>query len=169
MEQKKQGVITIGMFGTCGGSQWRQPFIKECVKKKIEFFNPQVPDWKDEYAAIEADHLVSDEIILFPITNETYAEGSLAETGYSIASALRANKERMFILYIDPTVNEQLTVADPERAKASKRARALCLAHLKKIQCPNVYLVNSMEEMQTVTFKLHTALQSIQEARQLCV
>ncbi len=80
MEHKDPNVVTVGLFGTCGGSLWREPFEAKYNEQGIVFFNPQVDDWNPSMADIEAQHLAEDEIILFPITGETYGTGSLAES-----------------------------------------------------------------------------------------
>ena len=171
MQPKQQGVITIGLFGTCGGSQWRVPFINLFEKKGISFFNPVVPNWDDSFADIEAQHLVEDEIILFPVTDETTGFGSLAESGFSISQALRSNSERFVLVYIAPNVNDALQVADPVQAKESKKARALALAHIKRQAktFPNVYIVDSMDKMLSITEPLHTAMINMIEARKSCM
>ena len=64
--------MCIGLFGTCGGSKWRDEFMAAYEERGINFFNPQVADWTPECAEIEADHLVNDDVILFPVTNETF-------------------------------------------------------------------------------------------------
>ena len=64
-------MLTIGMFGTCGGSKWREPFIEKYEELGISYFNPQVDNWTDQNAIVEARHLAEDKVILFPITNET--------------------------------------------------------------------------------------------------
>jgi hypothetical protein len=146
-------MITIGLFGTCGNSKWRDPFIRVYTDEKINFFNPQVEDWKPEDAAIEAEHLASDQIILFPITSETYAIGSLAETGFSILNAIKLDDRRDFIIFIDPNLDE---VLDNEVArKESLRARALVLQHLKKLRLGNLYVVNSLEVMLITSIRLN--------------
>ena len=55
--------LCIGLFGTCGGSKWRDKFIAKYNERGIEFFNPQKDDWKPEDAEIEADHLANDGVI----------------------------------------------------------------------------------------------------------
>lgn len=170
MQQKQLGQLTVGLFGTCGGSQWRAPFIASLEASGVTYFNPVVPNWDDSFAAIEAQHLVEDEVILFPVTDETTGFGSLAESGYSIAQALRSNSERMVIVYIAPDVNEALRIADPVQAKESKKARALALAHIKRQAqtFPNIYIVDSMEKMLEVTNILVPAMNAMLEARKLC-
>ena len=71
-----------GLFGTCGTTTWRQEFIDAYKDFAIDYFNPQVADWNPELAVLEAQHLVHDDIIVFPVTAQTYGTGSLAETGF---------------------------------------------------------------------------------------
>lgn len=44
--------LCVGLFGTCGGSEWRKPFIEAFDEKGIDYFNPQIDDW--EAACAEA-------------------------------------------------------------------------------------------------------------------
>jgi hypothetical protein len=171
MKPKQQDTITVGLFGTCGNSNWRAPFIELFEKTDISFFNPVVPNWDDSFAEIEAQHLVEDEIILFPVTDETTGFGSLAETGYSISQALRSNSERFVIIYIAPNVNEALQISDPIQAKESKKARALTLAHMKRQAAtfPNVYIVDSMEKMLEITLPLYFSMVNMKIARKNCM
>ena len=73
--------MTIGLFGTCGNSKWRDSFIKDYEKEGIDYYNPQVDNWKPEDAKVEAEHLANDKIILFPVTRETSGLGSLVTVG----------------------------------------------------------------------------------------
>lgn len=148
-------MLCIGLFGTCGGSTWRNEFMKKYTERGIAFFNPQVDDWKPELAEIEAEHLINDEIILFPVTNETFGTGSLAETGFSIMQVINTNDNRSVIIMVDKDLKDELKVADPTASKESTRARALVRAHLKKVNKPNVYIVDSLEDMLEVSLKLH--------------
>lgn len=159
--------ITIGLFGTCGNSTWRNDFISEYEKEGISFFNPQKDDWKEEDAEIEANHLVNDEIILFPVTGETYGTGSLAETGFSVMQAIRSDKHRAVIVYIDTNLDESLK-ENAVAFKESKRARALTLAHLKKIKYANVYIVDSLDKMLKVSLLLHKSYIQLSEIKGLC-
>jgi len=151
--------LTIGLFGTCGNSTWRNKFMEEYDKQKIRYFNPQKDDWKPEDAAIEAEHLVNDDIILFPVTNETFGFGSLAETGFSILQAIKLNQRRNVIVMIDPDVpvpQVEVWTRDNELSrKDSIRTRALVMAHLKKLDYPNVYIVNSLDNMLKLSLHLH--------------
>jgi len=143
----------IGLFGTCGGSKWRDPFMLEYDKLEIDYFNPQVDDWKEEDAVIEAEHLVNDEIVLFPITKETYATGSLSETGFSALQAININRHRDFIIMIEQGLDDSLD--NPVARKESLRSRALVTAHLKKLDIASLYFVSSLEEMLELSIALH--------------
>jgi hypothetical protein len=149
--------LCIGLFGTCGSSNWREPFIIGYIANKIEFFNPQVDDWKPELAAIEAEHLAEDGIILFPITSETYGLGSLSEVGFSILNAIQLDKMREFCVLIEQKLDEKL-IENKVLAKESMRARALVYQHLKKLRLPNLYLVDTMDEMRDISLSLYDVM-----------
>jgi hypothetical protein len=144
----------IGLFGTCGNSAWRRDFITIYANFGITFFNPQVDDWSPELADIEAQHLKRDEIILFPVTGETYGTGSLAETGFSIIQAISSNTNRWVVLLIEDTLDDSL-MADAVAAKESLRARKLVKAHLAANPHPNVFVVNSLEQMRDLSLELY--------------
>jgi hypothetical protein len=155
-------MITIGLFGTCGSSKWRDPFMKAYDEQNIKYFNPVKEDWKPEDAQIEAEHLANDEILCFPVTNETYAFGSLGEVGFSILQAIKLDQRRDIIVMIDPDVvlnenwmsmNESVT-AEAQR-KDSIKMRALIMAHLKKINYPNVWIVKDLDKMLQLSLHLH--------------
>lgn len=152
-------MLCIGLFGTCGGSNWRNTFMSYYDQNQIEYFNPQVENWKPELAEIEAEHLASDEIILFPVTNETYGLGSLAETGFSILNAIKLDDRRDFIIMIDQNLDQKLIDANPLAAKESLRGRALVKQHLKKLRFSNLYVVNDLFEMLDVSVVLWNARQ----------
>lgn len=158
--------ICIGLFGTCGNSTWRNDFIQRYLqrgmKDGIDFFNPQVKDWKPELAEIEAEHLAEDQILCFPVTKETYGTGSLAETGFSIMQGLKFDDRREILLLIDPIPDPSLDIDDPSKGlsrvayKESSRARALVRQHIKKITWSNVRLLDTLEEMQEWSIYLHS-------------
>jgi hypothetical protein len=156
---------TVGLFGTCGGSRWREQFIERYEALGIPYFNPQVDNWTPELADVEAWHLANDSLVLFPITNETFAAGSLAETGFSALTALRTNENRFVMLFIDPNVDEALIAQNPQAAKDSVRARKLVLAHLKQNPVSNVFVVESLEQMLEQSVKLYAALELINSVR----
>lgn len=149
-------MITIGLFGTCGGSKWRDNFMSQYQAFGIDYFNPQVANWSPECAEVEARHLAEDQIILFPVTDETYGTGSLAEVGFSILQAISLDDRRDFVVMISPKLDDRL-MANPDAAKESLRARALVKQHLKKLRLANLYLVDSLEHMLAVSMTLHKA------------
>lgn len=146
----------IGLFGTCGDSRFRQEkFIPAYDELGIDYFNPQVDGWVPELAAIEADHLANDVVQCWPVLKSTYGSGSLAETGFSIASSLRTPTPlpRFVIPMIELDVSSDLT-DDVARAE-SLRARRLVAAHLEKNPSPNVFQVYSLDEMLELSIRLH--------------
>jgi hypothetical protein len=156
-------VITIGLFGTCGSSKWRDPFMEKYKSMGIDYFNPQKDDWKAEDAQVEAEHLAYDRIILFPVTSETYAFGSLGEVGFSIMQALKLDQNRDVIVMIDPDVKidfdalpDELKAGAQAQRKESVRMRALILAHLKKVDYHNVWIVKDLEDMLSLSLELHS-------------
>jgi hypothetical protein len=147
---------TVGLFGTCGKSRWRAPFIATYEARNIPYYNPQVENWTPECAADEARHLAEDEVILFPVTGETYGTGSLAEVGFSILNAIRLDDRRDFVVLIERTLDEVLK--ENETAfKESMRARALVHEHLRKLRLRNVYLVDTLDEMLAVSITAYEA------------
>ncbi len=156
--------LTVGLFGTCGASTWRKAFIEAYERLGVPYFNPQVEDWKPELADLEAWHLANDEVILFPVTGETFGAGSLAETGFSALSAMRWNAQRFVVVYVELTLDEALAKSNPEAAKDSVRARKLVLAHLKEQAPKNVFVVSSLEEMLRVSLRLVAACGLLHDA-----
>lgn len=148
-------MLTIGLFGTCGNSKWREPFIREYKRIGVSFYNPQVENWTPECAVEEAQHLAEDAVILFPITRETYGTGSLAEVGFSILNAIRLDDRRDFVVLIDQDLAADLN--DAVARKESLRSRALVMEHLRKLRLTNVYLVDTMDEMLEVGLMLYRA------------
>lgn len=158
---------TVGLFGTCGSSVWRNPFMRLLDANGIAYFNPQLPEgtWTPEMADVEAWHLANDKLILFPVTDETFAFGSLAESGFSIQSALSLTLNRFVMLYIAPDVSDALKASDPAQADASRRARKLALSHLAKVSNPNVFVAKSLDDMLAKTLRLYAALEILDSVR----
>jgi hypothetical protein len=154
--------LCIGLFGTCGGSKWRDPFMKAYDERGFVYYNPQVDNWEPWMAKEEAEHLAEDAIILFPVTSETYGLGSLAETGYSILQALRLDRRREFIAMIDDHLDDTLT--DEALRKESMRGRKLITSHLAKINMSNVHVVMSLESMLELSIKLYRAYEILEKA-----
>lgn len=129
----------------------------------IPYFNPMVDDWHPGLVAEEASNLANDEIILFPVLGWSYGEGSLSEMGFGPLKAMRQNSNRSFVFLIETELDERLT--DPDRCKASLRARKLLLGHLAELEAPNIYVVNNLDEMLQTSLRLFEAHRSLTEAR----
>lgn len=154
----------VGLFGTCGDSTFRQEiFIPAYNELGIDYFNPQVDDWKPELAEIEADHLAHDVVQCWPVLGSTYGTGSLAEQGYAIASSLRAPSPlpKFVIAMIEMELSDTLT--DEVARKESLRARNLAVSHLTLNASPNVYVVDSLDEMLDVSITLHRVAKGLVE------
>lgn len=145
--------VCIGLFGTCGNSTWRDKFIEKYEQQGYNYYNPNKADWKPEYAVEEAEHLANDKIILFPVTKETYGTGSLSEVGFSVLNAIRLDDRRNFVVMIEQDLSPELN--DPIAKKESLRARALVKEHLKKLRLDNLYVVESLEDMLSVSENLY--------------
>lgn len=151
--------MTIGLFGTCGNSVWRDKFIAEYAIKGIPYYNPQVPtnEWYAGLVDVENAHLMDDPIILFPVTSETTGQGSLAEIGFSCLNAIRRNPQRYFVFMIDDECN------DPDATEAARkdsvRSRKLVKSKLIDIAKKNdgVFIINNLDEMLHLSIKLYNA------------
>jgi len=160
--------LCIGMFGTCGKSTWRKnlfiPYYENIMglEDGVDYFNPQVDDWKPELAQIEAEHLAEDCIILFPITSETYGLGSLMETGFSLLNAIKLDDRRDFIVMVDQKLDDEL-MENKELAEESLKGRTLVLQHLKKLNFSNVYIVNSLKDMLEISSILYTNAECVND------
>jgi hypothetical protein len=144
---------TIGLFGTCGQSQWRQAFIAAFQKEDIPYFNPQVNEWTPDCVPIENHHFARDPIILFPVTDETPAAGSLGEIGFSVARCLSESNCHFLLVFIDPECNDP-NATEAER-KNSVRARKLVSAKLEEQQSERVIICTSLDEMLERSLGLH--------------
>tara|TARA_Y100000588_G_scaffold14934_2_gene15941 strand:- start:12932 stop:13447 length:516 start_codon:yes stop_codon:yes gene_type:complete len=146
----------VGLFGTCGSSTWRKDFIETYKELGIDYFNPQLGEgeWTPECADIENQHFKTDEIILFPVTNETTGLGSLAEVGFSIAETLRNLNERYLVVYIAPDCID--SKADANEIKTSIRTRKLVSSKVELEADINekVFIVNSLEEMKSLSIEI---------------
>lgn len=154
----------IGLFGTCGNSTFRQElFIPAYELQGIDYFNPQVDDWKQELADIEADHLAHDVVQCWPVLGSTYGSASLGEQGFAIASSLRALSPlpKFIIPMIELELSEELT--DEVARKESLRTRKLLSTHMALNASPNVYVVDSLEEMLDVSITLYGVAKSLVE------
>lgn len=120
----------------------------------IPYFNPQKEGWNPEDAEIEAQHLDEDAVIVSAITGETYGSGSLAEIGFLTLNAIRLDDRRDFVVYIEPNLQAHLK-ENHIAAEESRRSRILVGQHLKKLRLANLYVVDSLEQMLTLSVALY--------------
>ena len=78
-------MVTVGLFGTCSGSQWRKTYKAKLAAMRLDCFDPQIMpethgrEWCEADIDIELRHLDSDEIILFKVTNEAASHVTMLE------------------------------------------------------------------------------------------
>lgn len=158
---------TVGLFGTCGGSRWREPFEVAFRERGIPFFNPQLPEgtWTPESIPVEHEHLVNDEIIVFPVTDETTGTGSLGEVGFSIMTAIDASRGRL--RHVIVLIDEECRApgATPEMIKDSVRARRLVKSRVvaEAARLHNVHLVDTLEEALALVLRMWPAIVTLSE------
>ncbi len=145
---------TVGLFGTCGNSKWRDPFIKKLNQLGVTYYNPCRDDWDPEE---DSWQLKNDRIILMPVTDETYGTGTLSESAFGIVTTLASiyQKTTKLVIYVAPIVeydpNDE-NLNNSVAIKESNRARRIVTEHIKIFgNLPNVYFVKNMEDMLTVT------------------
>lgn len=147
-----QRINCVGLFGTCAGSVWREPFKEVFRSAGIDFFDPQVMpethgrEWCEEDIPREKAHLRYDSVILFPVLGESDGLGSLSEVGLSILHAIRLDESRDVVVMIDPKMDEAVAT-HPDIRKRSNSARGLVRGHLTEMDFPNVTVVRSMKDM----------------------
>ena len=147
---------TIGLFGTCGNSRWREPFVAAYRAEGIPFFDPQLPPgtWTPGCVAEENRHLAEDDLVLFPVTHESPGLGSLGEVGFCALQAIRANRFRQMVFLIDPEC------LDPEATEAirveSNRARRLVRSKIEAEarHWHNIHLVETLDTMLSLSLRL---------------
>lgn len=147
---------TVGLFGTCDGSQWRVPFIQSFDDLGINWYNPDAgDDWEPWMMDEENKHLKQDHIILFPVLSESLGLGSLGEIGFSIQDVMRkieGGSDQTLVVLIDDECTKD---ADPTLIKESNRMRKLVKSKVKLVTHPNVYLVETLTDMQNLAVDLH--------------
>ena len=143
----------IGLFGTCGSSKWRKGFEKIYTELGISFFNPEKENWQPEYAVKEAKHLAEDQVLLFPVTGETYGVGSLCEIGFAVSQAVKDDQKYLVVMIEE---NLAFDLKDEVARKESLRARTLVREHLKKLSCKNIYLVENLEQMLQISIDIYS-------------
>jgi len=160
-EQAKHDKITIGLFGTCDNSKWREPFIERYDQEGIAWFNPDAGDnWHPGLIPLENYYLNNAEIILFPVLAESLGSGSLGEVGFSVQNVLRniQNGKRQFLIALIDDECTDMRKTEEERKRSSKD-RALVKSKFKeKVSCPVITLVDTMDEMLELSLQLYEFL-----------
>jgi len=158
----------IGLFGTCDNSKWREPFMQAYESHKIEFFNPDAGDnWHPGMIEDENRNLREDHIILFPVLGESLGVGSLGEIGFSVLNVLRNiqnGSNQYLIAMIDDVCTDERKTAD-ER-KTSDRTRKLVKSKLVDVRHPNVFVVDSLDDMLRLSIDLHHASSSLSSLKE---
>lgn len=150
----------IGLFGTCGKSTWREPFLQLADLREVTCYNPQLPEgtWKPEYAneyvQQERYHLLHDDIIVFAITDETTAFISLGEIGFSVVDVLRNLGRRQLVVYIAPKCGEIEATASEIKSSNQLRETVSSKLRLETYSHSNVFVVNNLDDLLACTADL---------------
>ncbi len=152
----------IGLFGTCDNSPWRGPVIETLDRHGIAWYNPDAGDnWEPWMVEEENMHLREDHIILFPILGESLGQGSLAEIGFSVLNIVRnitsGKSDQTLVVLIDDECTDERKTA--EERKTSNRSRKLAKSKLAAVDHPNVYLVETLDDMVSLGIQLHELYQ----------
>jgi len=141
--------ITVGLFGTCGNSKWRDPFMDKCMKDNLNYFNPDAgSDWHPGMIAAENEHLQTDDIILFPVTAETTGFGSLGEIGFSALNVVRRvmnGYPQYLIVFIDDDCSD-ISANDVDIAHSVK-TRKLVKSKILDVHHQSIIVVDNMQDM----------------------
>ena len=137
-------MLKIGLFGTCGKSKWRYPFIVKYTNLNIPYFNPQSLPSIPERSKIEAQQLNENDIIIIAITNEEYSIASLSEVGIALNKTVQNNEKNRILVYIDSEIMPELN--NKEMKSASLRARKILAQHLRFTPV-NVIVVDNLDEL----------------------
>ena len=153
-------MFTVGLFGPREDISWQDAFI-ECLSnlEGVEYFDPLRHEalWVGEDMSKQTNtfHRAKDDVIVFPVTAKTYGFSSLAEIGFEVVHMLQAHdqqKLRSLVVFIEQDADA--TLPDPAARQESLRIRKLVLERLLRLNLPNVYVVDSLEDMLDVTVRL---------------
>jgi len=92
--------ICVGLFGSCAGSLWREPYKRALEVNGIESFDPQVMpkthgrEWCEADIEREVRHLAEDPILMFKVNGQSASLLSFCE----IITAI--NRKNQFIICI---------------------------------------------------------------------
>lgn len=173
---------TAGRFDDPNRSAWREPIKKACANLGISCFDPVVPEWNEEAGRREAEALRSAKIIVLAITADTVGMASLAESGWTVLSAVM--RKQAIGLWVDPqyrgekielptTFVRQEDIQNTGQMmetleEASRRARKLVNSHAISLrnQFPtlNLYVARNLDELTKWT--VETARKLIEGSKQ---
>ncbi len=162
LEPSDDNQVIIGLFGTCGHSKWRDEFVKAYDEAGIAYFNPNTENWTKACAEHEAFHLKRDNIILLPLTNETFGSASVAEVAIACSRAQEMNN---YVILMMEEIHQTLKDEHPRFFKEANNARNIVLGHLKMATSPNVFVVDNLQQMLAVSLKLHQICTHLNEIR----
>lgn len=137
----------VGLFGVCAETTWRaEVAIPALEAAAIPYYNPQLAPgaWHPGCLDAERWHLANDPVVLFPVTSDSYGQGSLAELGFSVLRAVDDNPG-VVVAVIDLELDPALD--DPARREDSLRSRRLVRAHLAGRTGAALHLVDTVGEM----------------------
>ena len=116
---------TVGLFGTCGDSRWREDVAIPLLEKaNVSYFNPVVKDWNEEAMKNEAHHAANDQVIMLVITGETTAIASMAESGWVALQCVLTGRSLIVVLEDMPTEDPALRI---------NKVRNLLRQHISKL------------------------------------
>lgn len=152
---------TIGLFGTCSDSKWRDMFIEKYKNRNISYFNPVKKDWTTADAANEAKHLASDDIIIIPVLNTSFGFSSLSEIGFAAIRAINENK--VLIVLIDDEVDPDLK--NQEFVTLSNHTRAIIKNHVKELtkEYPQIILSHSLHDALDISVEIAVSPNSFED------
>ncbi len=147
----------IGLFGTCDNIPWREEFIEIYEEHGIDYFNPDAGDnWHPGLIEDENLNLREDSVILFPILAESLGQGSLGEIGFSVMNVIRNitnGSHQMLVVLIDDYCTDARKTEDERQL--SVKTRKLVKSKLLEVKHPNIYVIDSMEDMLELSVELY--------------
>jgi Nucleoside 2-deoxyribosyltransferase like len=131
--------LAIALMGTCGNSQWREPF-KE-IAAEHDVFDPTTENWTPDSIFIENQHMMRSHIVVFAITPETDSLISLAEVGVAVAGV---KEGRQLLVWIAPECEMANTI---ELQQRSNSVRTALINHLSQVESPYFILTHNQAQL----------------------
>jgi hypothetical protein len=173
---------TAGSYNDPNRALWREPIKAACAKIGVTCYDPVVPTWDESAAQREADALANCRILIMAVTAHTSGVGSLAESGWMVASAMM--RKQTVGIWIDPSFEgtkvtqatmmvrremlKQMAAADTLE-DSSRRARKLVLSHARKLveQFPalELYVAKDLQDLTDWTVRTAQELKKPKKKR----